>query len=289
MTQQPNDASSKKPILITVDLEDWFQVENLRLCYPHKTWNSCELRVEKNTQVLLDLFDLHSVQATFFVLGWLSEKCPNLIKDIQRRGHEIASHGYNHHLCSDLPPSTLREDIHRSKTLLEDIAGTSVAGYRAPSFSVTADVIDILADLGFIYDSSYNSFGLNKRHGKAKELFSLSSNGQTCAENKLIELPVSNLTIAGHAIPWSGGGYFRFWPSAMFYAGVKHIVKNNNYYMFYCHPWEVDDGQPRVAGIGALNRFRHYLNLDKTLDRLDHFFTEFKGNQFLSCANYLKL
>lgn len=291
MTLRPKRSyDSPKTILITVDIEDWFQVENLRHCYPHKTWGSCELRVEKNVNVLLDLFDRHRVQATFFVLGWLSEKCPNLVKDIQGQGHEIASHGYNHHLCSELSPSALREDIHRSKILLEDITGTSVLGYRAPSFSITTDLIDILAELGFAYDSSYNSFGWNKRHGRAEGLFSASSaDSRLTTKNTVVELPVSNLTVVGQAIPWSGGGYFRFWPPAMFHAGVKCILKNNSYYMFYCHPWEVDHDQPRVTGIGALNRFRHYLNLDKTLDRLDHFLTKFKGNQFLSCSNYLKV
>jgi hypothetical protein len=113
----------------------------------------------------------------------------------------------------------------------------------------------------------------------------------TCltAKNSIVELPMSNLTIAGRTIPWSGGGYFRFWPSTIFHSGISHILKNNSYYMFYCHPWEIDPSQPRANGIGALSRFRHYLNLDKTLDRLDHFFTSFKENSFLSCSDYLKL
>jgi polysaccharide deacetylase family protein (PEP-CTERM system associated) len=288
MIQRPNDASSKT-ILITVDLEDWFQVENLRPAHPHETWGSCELRVDANTQKLLDLFDRHHVQATFFVLGWPAERCPELIRNIEAHGHEIASHGYNHQLCSDLSQSDLRGDIQRSKALLENIIGKPVLGYRAPNFSITNELVDILSDLGFKYDSSYNSFGLNKRHGRADGLFNLSSNNHLVTKNGLMELPMSNLTLAGRIMPWSGGGYFRFWPSTLFHAGVSRILKHDGRYMFYCHPWEIDAGQPRANGIGALNRFRHYLNLDQTLNRLDRFFTAFVDCNFVSCSNYLKL
>jgi polysaccharide deacetylase family protein (PEP-CTERM system associated) len=288
MTQRTKDASSKT-ILITVDLEDWFQVENLRSCFPLPTWNSHELRVEKNTYALLDLFDRHNIQATFFVLGWLAEKFPNLINDIQLQGHEIASHGYNHQICSDLPEPALREDIHRSKIILEDITGKPVLGYRAPNFSITEELVGILGDLDFKYDSSYNSFALNKRHGRAGGLFTLSTNNHLVTKNGLMELPMSNLNVAGRIIPWSGGGFFRFWPSTIFHFGVNRMLKHDDCYIFYCHPWEIDAAQPRAIGIGALSRFRHYLNLDKTLDRLDGFFTRFQGNQFVSCSNYLKL
>jgi polysaccharide deacetylase family protein (PEP-CTERM system associated) len=280
--------SNAKTILITVDLEDWFQVENLRPSFPLSTWDSHELRVENNTSALLDLFSQHHVQTTFFVLGWIAEKFPNLVRNIQRQGHEIASHGYNHQLCSDLPRSTLREDIYQSKILLEDIIEKPVLGYRAPSFSVTANLIDVLSELGFAYDSSYNSFNLNKRHGRADGLFRLLANNNLVTKDGLMELPMSNLNIAGHGIPWSGGGYFRFWPSTVFHSGVNHILKHDGRYMFYCHPWEIDAGQPRAVGIGMLSRFRHYLNLDKTLDRLNLFLDTFNNCAFMSCSNYLK-
>jgi polysaccharide deacetylase family protein (PEP-CTERM system associated) len=284
-----NPSKSMKTILITVDLEDWFQVENLRPAHPHTSWDSRELRVEANTHKLLDLFDQHNVRATFFVLGWLADKCPELIKEVSQREHEIASHGYNHQLCSELPRSALQEDILRSKTVLENITAKPVVGYRAPNFSLTNDLIDILGNLGFKYDSSYNNFGLNKRHGKADGLFNLSSNNHLVTKNGIMELPMSNLALAGRVIPWSGGGYFRFWPSALFHSGVSRILKHDDNYMFYCHPWEVDPDQPRVSSIGALSRFRHYLNLDQTLNRLDRFFTRFHGGNFISCSNYLKL
>lgn len=284
-----NDPSNSKTILISVDLEDWFQVENLRPSFPLSTWDSRELRVEKNTRVLFDLFDRHNVQATFFILGWIAAKCPDIIRNIHQRGHEVASHGYSHQLCSNISRQALREDIHRSKTILEGITGQQIMGYRAPNFSITKELIDVLGDFGFKYDSSYNSFALNKRHGKGNGLFSVSSKGHISANNGIIELPMSNLNITGQAIPWSGGGYFRFWPSTIFHSGVSHILKNDDHYMFYCHPWEFDPDQPRANSIGALSRFRHYLNLDKTLNRLDLFLSTFREHQFVSCSRYLNL
>lgn len=274
-------------ILITVDVEDWFQVENLRPSFPLSVWDSCELRIERNVDVLLNLFEQHNVQATFFVLGWIAEKCPELIKNVSRRGHEIACHGYNHQLCSTISRQVLRDDLYRSKALLEDITGQKVFGYRAPSFSITEDLIEILGDLSYSYDSSFNSFGLNKRYGKAKGMFMNTQRNILVAHNGVIELPVSNLSVAGKSVPWSGGGYFRFWPSMIFHYGVNHILKNSNYYIFYCHPWEIDDGQPRVTGLGSVSRFRHYLNLDKTLDRLSGFLTRFNGHKFIPCNRYV--
>jgi polysaccharide deacetylase family protein (PEP-CTERM system associated) len=284
-----NSSKSTKSILITVDLEDWFQVENLRPCYPHKTWDSCELRVGLNTHKLLDLFDRYHVQATFFVLGWVADKCPELIKEVSQREHEIASHGYNHQLCSELSQPDLRDDVRRSKTVLENITGKPVLGYRAPNFSITEALVNVLGELGFVYDSSYNNFALNKRHGQATDLFAPSANGHLVAKNGLAELPMSNLNFMNKVFPWSGGGYFRFWPTTVFHPGIKQILKNSGYYMFYCHPWEADPEQPRANGIGALSRFRHYLNLDQTLNRLDSFFTVFRNCNFISCSTFLKL
>lgn len=296
MTRRPNRPNkpsrpkdSSKSILITVDVEDWFQVENLRPAFPFESWNSCELRVERNTHVLLNLLDRHHVQATFFVLGWLAERLPNLVTEIHKRGHEIASHGYNHELCSGLVCATLREDLLRSKATLEDITGQPILGYRAPSFSVTHDLIETLGELGFRYDSSYNNFAMNKRHGQANGFFQPSQGDQLVAKNGIVELPISNLNIGGQTIPWGGGGYFRLYPPSVFFSGVAHILNNKGYYNFYCHPWEFDPDQPRANGIGALSRFRHYLTLDKTLTRLNRFLHRFKDCKFRTCSQYLGL
>jgi polysaccharide deacetylase family protein (PEP-CTERM system associated) len=281
--------NSTKYIFITVDVEDWFQVENLRPAFPIEKWDSCELRVELNTHALLDLFDRHHVQATFFVLGWIAERFPKLVSEIQKRGHEVASHGFNHELCSGLVCSTLREDLQRSKSLLEDITGRNIFGYRAPSFSMTHDLIETLGELGFRYDSSYNNFSMNKRHGQTNGFFQPSQSDQLVARNGIVELPISNLSIGGQTIPWGGGGYFRLYPPLLFTSGVARILKDKGYYNFYCHPWELDPRQPRSNGIGALSRFRHYLNLHKTLERLDHFLSRFKNCNFISCSQYLNI
>ena len=290
MTQRPDRPNDPiKSILITVDVEDWFQVENLRPVYPIETWDSHELRLEKSTHHLLDLLDQHNFQATFFVLGWIAERLPNLVREIQKRGHEIASHGYNHELCSGLVCTTLRDDLLRSKTLLEDISGRPVVGYRAPSFSVTHDLIDTLGELGFRYDSSYNNFTMNNRYGQANGFFQQRNEGYLVAKNGIVELPISNLSLYGQTIPWGGGGYFRLYPPSVFASGVAHILKSKGCYNFYCHPWEFDPDQPRTNGIGALSRFRHYLNLDSTLSRLDCFLEKFKHCTFVTCSQYLDL
>jgi len=284
-----NQSKSTKSILITVDVEDWFQVENLRSAFPIETWDSHELRLEKSTHHLLDLFARHGIQATFFVLGWIAERLPHLVSEIQKFGHEIASHGYNHELCSGLVCTTLRGDLLRSKTLLEDISGRPVVGYRAPSFSVTHDLIDTLGELGFRYDSSYNNFTMNKRYGQVNGFFQQRNDGCLVAKNGIVELPISNLSLYGQTIPWGGGGYFRLYPPSVFASGVAHILKSKGCYNFYCHPWEFDPDQPRTNGIGALSRFRHYLNLDRTLTRLDRFLGNFKHCTFVTCSQYLDL
>lgn len=276
-------------ILITVDFEDWFQVENLRPCFPHEKWESCELRIERSAYKLLELFDIYGIQATFFVLGWVAKRRKDLIAEIAASGHEIASHGYYHKICSGLPMSDLRKDIQMSRDIIGDITGQAPLGYRAPNFSITCDLICLLEELNFAYDSSYNNFGLNKRHGRPDDL-RRTPEGHLVVGNGIRELPVSNLGVAGRTIPWAGGGYFRLWPAVIFEHGVSRILARDGHYVFYCHPWEVDPAQPRQRnGIASLDRFRHYLNLDKTLKKLSHFFMRFRDNPFISCSRYLGL
>jgi len=274
--------------MITVDLEDWFQVENLRPLFPEETWDSCELRVERSVFRLLELFHSFDVEATFFVLGWVARRRRGLIGEIARLGHEVASHGYSHRLCSELARPALRSDIEMSRSLLGDITGDPPRGYRAPNFSITKDLVGILAELDFTYDSSYNSSGLNSRHGRVGNLRPADT-GLLDLGNGVIELPVSNLRLAGRIVPWGGGGYFRFWPTALFEHGVARILQSEGHYVFYCHPWEVDPAQPRQSrGIGVLRRFKHYLNLDRTLERLKHFLAAFRGSRFVSCSRFLR-
>lgn len=272
---------------MTVDLEDWFQVENARSAFPASTWDSCDLRVSLYTRILLDIFDHYDVRCTFFVLGWVAERCKSIVREIQARGHELASHGYGHQLTYELSREKLREDLYRSKSLLEDIAGNRVLGYRAPSFSITDRVLETLRELDYVYDSSYNNTGVNKRYGKIEGQWHTSSAGRMMARNGIVELPVSNLTINRFTLPWGGGGYFRFWPFPLFRWGVSRILSARGSYLFYLHPWELDSVQPKIENIGITKRFRHRLNLATTFHRLNLFISAFKHCRFIPCAAFL--
>lgn len=277
-----------KSILITVDLEDWFQVENLKNCIGFSQWNSKELRFEKNTRILLEIFEKYKIRTTFFVLGWNAEHAPDLIKEIHLAGHEIASHGYKHELCSFMSYEELREDILKSKAILEDITGHEITGYRAPSFSINDRTLRLLKELGFTYDSSYNSFGFNQRYGK------LTIKDFECRDHAyrdpfgFWELPVSNLRIGGVTFPWGGGGYFRFLNSKIFHAGVSKILDHERGYVFYIHPWEIDYEQPRIPNVQLFFKFRHYLNLNRCQKKLVDFLTVFRSCKFKTCSQYLK-
>jgi polysaccharide deacetylase family protein (PEP-CTERM system associated) len=275
-------------IVITVDVEDWFQVENLRKVYPKSSWECCPQRVVQNTRAILDLLDHYKVRGTFFVLGWLAERNRGLIREIHERGHEVASHGYGHELCSTLSKIALDEDLHRSKALLEDITGEKVVGYRAPAFSITDTVMDALFESGYQYDSSWNATAVSKRYGRLEHVHK--ERGGVCyvAANGLLELPISNLLLCKRAVPWGGGGYFRFWPPELFKWGVSRIIRDNGCYLFYLHPWEIDAGQPRVHQISPLARFRHYKNLSETLARMSDFLSSFQNFSWMGCKSYLE-
>jgi polysaccharide deacetylase family protein (PEP-CTERM system associated) len=287
-----------KTILLTVDVEDWFQVENFKSAIPFSTWNEREIRVERNTHRLLDLFEAikpshptnstNSIKSTFFILGWIADRLPDLVKEIHDRGHEVASHGATHELCTKLKPEELKMDLTGSKARLEDLVGARVWGYRAPSFSINRQILNIIEDSGYRYDSSYNSFGLHGRYGKV-DLSDCKRAGIAYVISETFhELPVSNLEINGRTLPWSGGGYFRLIPLFLFKLGIKKILKNTNAYLFYMHPWEIDPDQPRVTDIPRSYRFRHYINLQKTYTKLSRIVEEFNDCWFITLRDYLK-
>jgi len=289
-------------ILITVDVEDWFQVENFKTYIPFPTWSQKELRVEKNVHRLLDLFDSfneqrktndgltkNSLKATFFVLGWIAKRLPHLVREIQARGHEVASHGFNHNLCNEELKDRLKQDLHDSKKLLEDIINAPVFGYRAPSFSINDDTLKIIEECGYLYDSSFNSFAMHGRYGKIL-LNNYAKQGTSYqTSNNFYELPVSNLTLGKKCFvfPWGGGAYFRIIPFSIFKRGVESIQKKENAYLFYMHPWEIDPDQPRVSKASASFKFRHYINLNKTFSKLTRFIKYFSQCRFISCRQYL--
>ncbi|MEN8140601.1 MAG: XrtA system polysaccharide deacetylase [Thermodesulfobacteriota bacterium] len=285
------------PILLTFDVEDWFQVENFKEYISYDSWPARELRVEKNTHALLDLLDEASkrrgagreVKATFFVLGWIAERCPGLVVEISRRGHEVASHGYWHHLCYDQAVSELHDDLLRSKEVLEKIIGAEVLGYRAPSFSINDQVLQVIREAGFLYDSSYNSFDGHGRYGA----LTIPADQQRSAPfytftGPFYEIPVSNISWGKKVIPWAGGGYFRLLPSSIHRGGVARVLAEKGCFTFYMHPWEIDPGQPRVKEAKASFRLRHYVNLGRARKKLAGLISAFEQQEFVSCFDYVK-
>jgi polysaccharide deacetylase family protein (PEP-CTERM system associated) len=258
---------------MSIDVEDWFQVENLKPVVPRGTWDTRESRVVRNTTRILDLLEEHRARATFFVLGWVAERQPELIRRIAADGHEIASHGYGHDLIYTLSPAEFRADVERGKKLLEDVTGERVLGYRAPSFSITDWAVSILQELGFEYDSSVFPTVAHDRYGRLTGV----DFGQPILELRpgFHEVSISCLPVANRGLPWGGGGYFRMLPYAAWRGGVRRILGSGAPYVFYIHPWEIDPGQPRMRGLGAVSRFRHYLNLARCEDRFARLLADF--------------
>ncbi|UCF90811.1 MAG: DUF3473 domain-containing protein [Desulfobacterales bacterium] len=286
-------------ILLTIDVEDWFQVENFKPWIDFSSWLAYELRVEQNTHNLLDLFDRRkrdvttkddssqTLHATFFILGWIAEHLPHLIREIHARGHEVASHGYNHHLLNRLGRAGIERELSDSKKRLEDIIGSSVVGFRAPSFGINHDLLKMVEASGYFYDSSYNSFGLHDRYGK------LTLNGKDKkgiahrVSEKFFELPVSNLNLKGAVFPLGGGSYFRLIPFLFFNLGLKKILRDEHACLIYMHPWEIDPEQPRVEEVPAFYKFRHYTNLRRTRPKLEKLIKSLANCRFISCREYL--
>ncbi len=280
----------KKSILLTFDVEDWFQVENFKEYIPFSTWNSFELRVEKNTLKILDLLDSFSFKpkATFFILGWIAEKLPELVREIHQRGHEVASHGNDHHLCGNLTESDLISDLRSSKDRLETIINSKVYGFRAPSFAIDDKVLQAIAQAGYFYDSSYNSFSAHGRYGKIDLSNTNHKNASYQIHETFFELPISNLKIKNTVIPFGGGGYFRLFPFPLFKLGMESALKKDKAFVFYAHPWEFDPSQPRVEQASRGFKFRHYINLNRTEKKLKALITAFDGHEFITCSEYLR-
>jgi polysaccharide deacetylase family protein (PEP-CTERM system associated) len=261
----------------SVDVEDYFQVAALAPANPREAWPQRESRVERNTHRLLDLAAARGIRGTFFVLGWIAERHPALVKRIAAAGHEIASHGFSHQLIYTQSPAEFREETTRSKRLLEDLTGEAVIGYRAASFSITRQSLrahDVHIDLGFRYDSTiypirHDRYGIP---GASPEPGVVSApSGRTLAE-----FPMSAASFLGVKVPVSGGGYFRLLPYWVTRRGLAQVNrKHRRPFTFYLHPWEVDPGQPRFA-VSWLSRFRHYNNLHRCEPRLKRLLGEFR-------------
>lgn len=262
---------------LTIDVEDYFMVSAFADKVKFEDWHRQECRIEKNTYRILELLNEYKVKATFFVLGWIAERYPQLIKDISSSGHEIASHGYNHRLIYDQTADEFRKDIRKTKKILEDITGEPVVGYRATSFSVikkTFWALDILVQEGFKYDSSIFPI-IHDRYGIidfSRFPVRVNLNGS----GGILEFPLSTIRLFNSNFPVAGGGYFRLFPYMFFKKGIKRINNlEKQPAIFYFHPWEIDPKQP-VQNVGWKTRIRHYTNLRKTEDRLKRLLSDFR-------------
>jgi polysaccharide deacetylase family protein (PEP-CTERM system associated) len=246
---------------LSFDVEDWFQVENLRQAVRREQWETEPLRVEANTYRILSLLRACGVKATFFFLGWVAQRCPQLVRNVDCEGHEIAAHGYGHELVYRMTPGAFRADVRRCKQILEDIVGKPVLGYRAPSFSIVREsmwAIEVLKAEGFLYDSSVFPVSFHDRYG-----FSEHGALPFCWPNGLLEIPLAVYPLRHLNLPVAGGGYFRLLPYAYFKYLLRRLNARQQRFTFYLHPWELDADQPRVKVAPSL-RFRHYVNLHRT-------------------------
>jgi polysaccharide deacetylase family protein (PEP-CTERM system associated) len=261
---------------LTIDVEDYFHVQAFADVISPSNWDQYPMRVEKNTFRLLELFELHHVRATFFILGWVAERCPDLVSTILRAGHEIGCHGYGHQMIGRGDEKDFRSDIHRAKNNLEFLTGAKVKSYRAPSYSITERTLwalDVLHDAGFEYDSSifpvvHDQYGIPDAprfpHFKA-----------VSGNHAIIEFPPSTLRAYGVNFPVAGGGYFRLFPYCLTAWAIRRINEDESQpAMFYLHPWEIDPEQPRVAA-SLRSRFRHYQNLQSTEKKLAQLLDDF--------------
>lgn len=261
---------------MSIDVEDYFHVSVFDGLVPRSQWDSMESRVKANTMRLLEIFDEFRVRSTFFILGWVARRHPDLVSMIARAGHEIASHGYAHRLIYDQTPAAFREDVRRAKGILEEAGGRAVAGYRAPSYSITPRslwAIDILAEEGYTYDSSIFPIR-HDRYGipvSARRPYRIVRGARS-----LIEVPGSTTRFGPLNLPVAGGGYFRLLPYWWTRWGISRVNRlEGRPVVFYLHPWEIDPGQPRLPA-GRLSRIRHYRNLEQTERRLRQLLTDFR-------------
>lgn len=269
--------------VFSVDVEDWFHILDLESDLGLDKWVSLPSRVEHNFHRVLDLLSDHRVTATMFFLGWIAERFPRLVREAQARGHEIASHSYAHRLVYTMTPQEFVVDTRRARSLLQDISGEPVAGYRAPGFSVTADTpwfFECLAETGHAYDCSV--FPARRGHG-GLPMASPAPSFIANSGGRLIELPVSVVEVLGQRVCFFGGGYLRLFPSGLIHAMAKRVHAQGLPVVFYLHPRDIDPGQPRLA-MPLRRRFKCYVNLDTTFRKLQRLLSTFP---FTSFRDYL--
>lgn len=259
---------------LTIDVEDYFQVSAFAPYIERSDWDHRECRVERNVHRILDMLAAQDAKATFFTLGWIAERYPQIVRRIVAEGHELASHGYGHQRASDQSEEAFLSDIRQAKHILEDLSGLAVQGYRAPSFSIGTGnlwAFDCLQSAGYRYSSSiypirHDHYGMPDSPRFAYEV-----------RDGLLEIPVTTLRVLNRNLPSSGGGYFRLLPYSLSRWMLGRVnAGDREAAIFYFHPWEIDVGQPRVEGIGAKTRFRHYVNIGRMEARLQRLLGDFQ-------------
>lgn len=259
----------------TVDVEDYFQVSAFEPHVSRQHWLKFECRLLPNMDRILSLLDSVDVKATFFFLGWLAERFPELLRNVANSGHEIASHGYQHIRVCEQTENEFRQDVERTKKLLEDISGVPVNGYRAASFSIDAKndwAHDVLAETGHRYSSSIYPIRHDRYNRRTAPRFAFRPK-----PSGIVELPVTSIEVSGIRLPCGGGGYFRLLPYAWTKWGIHQVnVADQRSAIFYFHPWEIDHAQPRMSGLGAVTKFRHYVNLKSAEKKLSRLLSDFR-------------
>lgn len=258
---------------LTIDVEDYFQVSAFAPYIRRTDWDAIPCRAQANVDRILELLARRGAKATFFTLGWIAERHPAIVRAIVDQGHELASHGYGHERASDLSREAFMDDIVRAKALLEDIGGVEVKGYRAPSFSIghaNLWALDCIRDAGYQYSSSI--YPVKHDHYGMPD----APRFPYVAVPDLTEVPPTTVELFGRNWPAGGGGFFRFLPYAVSHWLIRRVNEvDGESCMFYFHPWEIDAEQPRVPGVDAKSRFRHYVNLDRTYGRLERLLGDF--------------
>jgi polysaccharide deacetylase family protein (PEP-CTERM system associated) len=261
----------------TVDVEDYFQVEGFARVVDRSSWDGFRTRVGASTATLLEMLARRNIHATFFVLGWVARKHPEIVREIAAAGHEVASHGMSHRPIYTQTPAEFQRETRDAKALLEDLCQKPVIGYRAATFSITRRslwALDILCEEGFRYDSSifpirHDRYGIPDAEPKPHVL-------TAPGRGRLVEFPISVLRYAGAGIPVGGGGYFRLFPYRFTRWALRRLNRQQQEFVFYIHPWEVDPEQPRIRAASPLSRFRHYLNLERCAQRLGRLLDDFE-------------
>ena len=270
-----NDAGSAARHFFSVDVEDYFHANALESAVGRTPWEQLESRVEGNTRRLLELCERHGVTGTFFTLGWVAERFPGLVREIVEGGHEVASHGYMHRKVTTQSPAQFRDDVRRARVLLEQVGGCRVSGYRAPSFSIVPGgewAFDVLLEEGYEYDSSVFPI---RRPGYGYPGAPRAPYRIQRPSGALLEIPLATLTLGSLHLPAAGGAYLRHLPYGLVAGAARDAAARQVPGMFYIHPWEIDEGQPRLD-VGMVTRLRHYGGLARTMSRLDRLFREFR-------------